>query len=333
MTTMTTTMAARTATRTTGRCASDFGLWRARSLELINGGLEKALGIYQDDRPAAVGTLGRAMAYSLLGGGKRLRPLLALAAGQAVGGRLPAALPAALAVEMVHAYSLIHDDLPAMDDDDLRRGRPTCHKVFGEALAILAGDALLALAFETLARAAGQRPAAAPRVNRALLELARAAGGLSLVGGQALDLSFEKRPLTAPEQPAPPGDLSLDMVRDMEERKTGRLITAALVCGAALAGAEAPEFKRLKRLGRALGLAFQIQDDLLNQCGDPARLGKAVGSDARRGKASFSLTGGREAAERELAALIDDARQTAGTFKAPGGRLLGIIDSLTGRQA
>ncbi len=307
--------------------------WRLKNLERVRSGLAKALDRLRPGEPPKVIELLDAMAYALLGGGKQLRPLLALAAAEAVGGRAVAALPPALAVEMVHAYSLVHDDLPAMDDDDLRRGRPTCHKVYGEAAAILAGDALLTLAFQTLAESGLKTPEAARRANLAIVHLARAAGAAGMVGGQMLDLAFEKRPDPASGHDTRSEAVTGDMVKIMETRKTGELMAAALVGGAIFGGGGAGDLRLLRRLGLTLGLAFQIRDDLLNQEGDPALTGKAVGSDAARGKASFPNILGRAEAEREYAGLTGQALAWAASFKQPGRRLVQIIDSLVHRRA
>jgi len=230
------------------------------------------------------------MRYSLLGPGKRLRPLLALLAARVCGGRIDAAMPAACAVEMVHAYSLIHDDLPAMDNDDLRRGRPTCHKVFGEALAILAGDALLAAAFEVLAK--GVRP---PDVAaECCAVLAEAAGAGQLVGGQAEDMEAD-------------ATNTLDALESMHSRKTGAMIAASLVLGALTAGADRPRIDALADYGRRLGLAFQIVDDLLDVRGDENAVGKRLQKDARGGKRTFPGLIGVEASIRRAEQLVAEA--------------------------
>jgi geranylgeranyl pyrophosphate synthase len=225
-----------------------------------------------------------AMRYAVLGGGKRIRPALVYACGSALGAPLEALDPPAAAIELVHAYSLVHDDLPAMDDDDFRRGRPTCHRAFDEATAILAGDALQALAFGVLAGAA--LPA---RTRAAMCEaLARAAGTAGMAGGQALDLAA-----TATE-------LDAEGVERMHRLKTGALIAAALHLGALAADAEAALIERLERFGHRLGLAFQIRDDLLDEEGDPDRAGKRLGKDRAAGKRTFPAVLGREGARMRL---------------------------------
>jgi geranylgeranyl diphosphate synthase type II len=220
-------------------------------------------------------SLREAMRYSLLAPGKRLRPILVVMASEACQGADP--WPAACAVEMIHAYSLIHDDLPAMDDDDLRRGQPTCHKKFGEALAILAGDALLTMAFQVLAEGYPDRTAAS-----CCRELAQAAGAAGMVGGQVDDLAWEQG-----------GEPSFDGLEYLHQRKTGALIRASLRLGALAAYAQrpspppAPVLECLDGYGRCLGLAFQIVDDLLDVEGDAEQTGKRVGKDAARGKLTY----------------------------------------------
>jgi geranylgeranyl diphosphate synthase type II len=236
--------------------------------------------------------LREAMAYSLLAGGKRLRPLLVLLSCEACGGSIEAALPAACALEMVHTYSLIHDDLPAMDDDDLRRGRPTNHVVYGEALAILAGDALLTRAFEIIAQHVLPKEVAAD----CSADLAAAAGWCGMVAGQVADLEAEHQ-----------GIATLDQLEAVHRRKTGRLLCSALTMGARIARAADDWRERLKSYGLAVGLAFQITDDLLDVSGDPQKVGKGTQKDARHGKLTYPALLGMEESRRRAARLIDDA--------------------------
>jgi geranylgeranyl diphosphate synthase type II len=221
--------------------------------------------------------LREAMEYSLMAGGKRLRPVLTLLACEACGGTPEDAMPAACALEMVHTYSLVHDDLPAMDDDDLRRGRPTNHKQFGEAMAILAGDALLTRAFEVIAR--GIRPADVAAA--CCVDLAAAAGAAGMVGGQVADLEAEEI--------SPSGDQATDGARlaGIHRRKTGALIACAVSMGARVAGVNETLRESLCGYGQNIGLAFQITDDLLDIAGDRDRMGKGVGKDADRGKLTY----------------------------------------------
>lgn len=235
--------------------------------------------------------LAEAMRYSLLAPGKRLRPLLVLLAAEACGGDETAVMPAACAVEMIHAYSLIHDDLPAMDDDDLRRGRPTCHKVYGEALAILAGDALLTLAFELLARET-QPPAVAAECCTLL---GRAAGCSALVGGQADDLAGQF------------SEGSAESLMAIHRRKTGAMMLVSLQLGATISGADAGQLAALTEYGQCLGLAFQITDDLLDVRGETAAMGKRVNKDSDRGKLTYPGLLGIEESERRAEALVDQA--------------------------
>lgn len=239
-----------------------------------------------------------AMRYSLLGGGKRLRPLLALAACEATRrafgpDQWAPAMPAACAVEMIHTYSLVHDDLPAMDDDAMRRGRATSHVVFGEGMAILAGDALQAEAFATLARAADREtPERALRVLRAIRVIADAAGPVGMAGGQAIDLAHDPshtltRGLTTPLPTEPVAPLEADELADMHARKTGALIRAAVASGAMLGGADAATLAHLDTYASAIGLAFQIVDDILDVEGASADLGKTAGKDAASGKPTY----------------------------------------------
>ena len=257
----------------------------ARYRGLVDEGLEKLM-------PAAdvePGGLHEAMRYSVFAGGKRLRPILVLAAGGACGAGVQLLLPAACAVEMIHTYSLIHDDLPAFDDDELRRGKPTSHTVFGEPQAILAGDALQSLAFAVLARAATDS-AHPERWIAAVAELAEAAGSTGMAGGQWLDVEAEGR--------AP----SRDELEAIHASKTGALLTGCVRVGALLAGAGNDDLARLTSYGRSVGLAFQIVDDILDVEGSVEELGKVPGVDADRDKATYpgllGMQQARDAAEQ-----------------------------------
>lgn len=236
--------------------------------------------------------LGAAMRYSVLAGGKRLRPILVCLACEACGGDPQQALPAACAIEMVHTYSLIHDDLPAMDDDTLRRGKPTCHVQFGEATAILAGDALLTLAFEILARDVQPADVAAA----CCVELANASGPVGMVAGQQADLEAE----TA-------GVHTVDQLERIHRRKTGRLLTAALLMGGRIAGASSEILDRLKIYGKAVGLAFQIADDLLDVTGNEQTLGKRAQKDAGQGKLTYPALLGVQDSRKRAEELIAEA--------------------------
>ncbi|MBI5545590.1 MAG: polyprenyl synthetase family protein [Deltaproteobacteria bacterium] len=253
-------------------------------------------------------TLFDAMEYSLLGGGKRLRPLLTLAAAEAVGGKAEGSvLDFACALEFVHTYSLVHDDLPAMDDDDLRRGRPTCHKVFGEAMAMLAGDALLAEAFRVLCR--GSEP---QRLQLCSL-LATASGAHGLVGGQADDVREE-------------WPRSLEFLESLHRRKTGALIAVACAGGAVAAGAGEREVCAMHDYGMHLGLAFQIIDDLMDLAGDPVKAGKTKGTDARKGKVTFPALLGNGVALSRARAEKAVAQSAVEHLGDPAAALIALAD-------
>ncbi len=242
------------------------------------------------------GELHRAMRYSLFAGGKRLRPVLALAAGEACGGATGELMPFACALELVHTFSLIHDDLPAMDDDDLRRGQPTCHKVFGEAMAVLAGDALLNRAFELLAELP---PAADAGLVRRRLQatglLAAAVGTGGLIGGQVEDMAHEGR------------EVDGATLERIHRAKTGALLRACVAGGALLADAVAEDRERLARYGAAVGLAFQVVDDVLDATEPAERLGKTAGKDAKAKKATYVRVHGLDAARQAAAGLLAEA--------------------------
>jgi len=266
-------------------------------------------------RPA---TLHRAMRYAVFAGGKRLRPILCLAAAEACGGKIPAALPAACAVECIHTYSLIHDDLPCMDDDDFRRGRPTTHKVFGEAVAVLAGDALATIAFEILGRTKETTRHGAGEFFR---ELSKAAGSLFLVGGQVADMEAEKRQAT-------PAELLF-----IHRGKTAAMISVSLRLGAMSANATPAQVKALGKFGENLGLAFQIIDDILDITQTSEQLGKSAGKDAAAGKATYPAVFGLEKSRREAARFTKAALKALEPFGKNADFLRAIADQLLGRQS
>ncbi len=270
----------------------------------VESALERAMHMSGDCPPR----LREAMTYSLLAGGKRLRPVLVLMACEACGGDSEAALPAACAIEMIHTYSLIHDDLPAMDDDDYRRGRLTNHKVFGEALAILAGDGLLTLAFEIMAR--DVRPASVAAACCA--DLAFAAGACGMVGGQVADLEAETRstggsPVTDPESDHHTRAACATELEAIHRRKTGRLIRSALTLGGRIAQADVATLGTLDHYGTCIGLAFQIADDVLDVTGTQDKLGKGVGKDSGLGKLTYPGLIGLDRSRQMAQELIDEA--------------------------
>lgn len=282
-----------------------FAAWQAAQLARVEQALDEWM-------PAqAPAGLGEVMRYAVQGGGKRLRPLLALAACEAVEGAPQAALRAACAVELIHAYSLVHDDMPCMDNDVLRRGKPTVHVRFGQAQALLAGDALQALAFEILtpepsAATSADMPAA---MQAALCRLlARAAGADGMAGGQAIDLASVGLPLTEPE------------LRAMHRRKTGALLLASVRMGAACAAHPLPAaaLQALDAYGQALGLAFQVVDDVLDVTADSALLGKTAGKDAAAGKPTYVSLLGLEAARQLAADLLAQAENALNALQASG---------------
>lgn len=253
----------------------------------------QALEAYLDTWEDVPDTLDQAIRYTLLADGKRLRPALVLGAADIIAGDDAPALPAACALEMIHTYSLIHDDLPCMDDDDVRRGKPTSHKMYGEAIAILAGDGLLAMAFDLLAKTNNAQVVA---------EVARAAGVAGMVGGQVADLQSERHHLDA------------DDLRNIHRRKTGALIRASVRAGGIIAGANKAQLGMLSAFGENIGVAFQIADDILDVTGDEAALGKRVGSDHAKGKATYPALVGLEESRRLANEAVEAAIETLTGF-------------------
>jgi len=259
-----------------------------------------------------------AIRYSVFAGGKRLRPALCLLACESVLGKSVPAIPAAVALEMIHTFSLIHDDLPGMDDDDLRRGRPSNHIVFGEGMAILAGDALLAIAFETLAKS----PLGKARDPRTLIRIVTEATGTGgMIGGQAMDLVSEGK------------RVPLKRVLAMHSRKTGMLIRGSLLLGAEIGGASPALKRRFGEYGARVGLAFQIGDDLLNVRSSRRKLGKSVGSDKARGKATAPGAVGVERAEREAERLLLQAKRLAAGLGRRAAEFESLTEFLLGRRS
>ncbi len=259
---------------------------------------------------AAPAGLGAAMRYAVLGGGKRLRPLLVLAACEAVGGDRNAAIRAACAVELIHAYSLVHDDMPCMDNDVLRRGKPTVHVQFGEAQAMLAGDAMQALAFEVLTPEEGMAPALQARLCALL---ARAAGFAGMAGGQAIDLASIGQSLDEPT------------LRDMHRRKTGMLLQASVMMGAACGKASAATLAALNDYGAAIGLAFQVVDDILDVTQESATLGKTAGKDQQDNKPTYVAVLGLELARQLARDLRLQALQALSNSRLPDPARLGLL--------
>jgi geranylgeranyl diphosphate synthase type II len=263
----------------------------------------------------------RAMRYSVLAGGKRLRPILVIAGAEVVGATPSSVMPTACAMEMIHTYSLIHDDLPAMDDDDYRRGRLTNHKVFGEAIAILAGDALLTYAFQLVAQNAALAKVDAKVVCDVVAEIAEAAGTLGMVGGQVVDIESEGKTIT-------PAELEYIHIH-----KTAALLRASLTVGARLGGADAAALAAVADAGQSLGLAFQIVDDILDVEGSLETLGKTAGSDERKQKVTYPALHGIEASRREARRLIERTKSRLGVFGARSVPLCALADFVVERKS
>jgi geranylgeranyl pyrophosphate synthase len=304
----------------------------------IEGALEHCL----SKAPAAPAVVVDAMRYSLLGGGKRLRPILVIASAEGVAQAIGAseaaardlAMPAACALEMIHTYSLIHDDLPSMDDDELRRGRPTSHVVHGEGMAILAGDGLQAEAFKLLAREPqGYHPTLMQRKLRVIALIAEAAGAIGMVGGQAIDLSAIRPASAKAAAGAQPVTLTPDGLRDMHARKTGALIRAAVAAGAIMGGATDQLFTALDQYGTEIGLAFQIVDDILDEEGSAATLGKTAGKDKAAGKPTYPALFGLDRSKQLAAESHAHARAALERAGLLDSRLADIASWIIERKA
>lgn len=293
--------------------SSDLKTYLAQRCALVDEQLQQSLPAAE----VAPSTLHQAMRHSLFAGGKRLRPILCLAAAEACGGSLEDAAPLACAVECLHTYSLIHDDLPAMDDDDFRRGVPTCHKVYGEAIAILAGDAMQALAFELIARA---KPSARHGHAAMLRELAVTAGSLHLVAGQVADLEGEGKAL------------DLAALQFIHHNKTAALLCTSLRLGGMSANASPEQMQALQDFGMATGLAFQVIDDILDCTQSSEKLGKSAGKDEASGKSTYPALMGLEASREVARELTAKAHQALAVFNGNDARLGELADHLLGRD-
>jgi geranylgeranyl diphosphate synthase type II len=270
--------------------------------------------------PAASSRIADAMGYSVMAGGKRLRPVLCLASAEAVDGRSEDALIAAVALELIHTYSLIHDDLPAMDDDARRRGKPTCHVAFDEATAILAGDALLTLAFQLLASQKGTAGVPADRQLQVIHVVAAAAGYEGMIGGQMADIASEGH------------RIALSKLEQLHLMKTGALINAAIKTGAILGGGTLEQIQHLDSYAQNLGLAFQITDDILNVEGDPALLGKAVGTDEQKKKSTYPALLGLEESRKLAANRVKEALQSLEYFDKKADPLRAVAQYIIDRK-
>lgn len=296
----------------------DLKLYLKEMQQVVDGALERYLP-RADELPAIIH---QSMRYSMFAGGKRVRPILVLSSCNAVGGLLEKALPAACALEMIHTYSLIHDDLPAMDNDDFRRGNPTNHKVYGEATAILAGDGLLTEAFILLSGAEASRDLDPAIVRLVLHEIAVAAGSRGMIGGQVVDMESEGKK-----------EIDLATVQYIHTHKTGALIRASVRSGALIGGATCEELDALTRYGEAIGLAFQIADDILDIEGTTEEIGKDAGSDQERGKATYPAVMGLAEAKRRAIELVDVALNSLALFDGKADPLREIAAYIVKRKS
>lgn len=280
--------------------------------------VNEALDRYLPSAGEIPAVLHESMRYSVINGGKRLRPVLLLAACEAVGGSIDDAMPAACALEMIHAFSLIHDDLPCMDDDDYRRGKLTNHKVYGEATALLAGDGLLVKAFETITANKGSIPA--DSLIKVVRTVAAATGNTGMIGGQVLDMESEGK------------DVDLEDVKAIHSRKTGALLTASMVCGGLIGGGSDEDIDALRTYGEKVGMAFQIADDILDLVGDEAKLGKPVRSDLKQAKATYPRVLGIDKSLETAQKAVQDATDAVGRFGSKADPLVAIARFIVERE-
>jgi geranylgeranyl diphosphate synthase type II len=298
-----------------GRTSSSFDLtaYLKRQQSLVEEALDGSLAITRPEK------IYEAMRYSLLAGGKRLRPILCLATCELTGGTVEMALPTACALEMIHTMSLIHDDLPAMDNDDYRRGKLTNHKVYGEDIAILAGDGLLAYSFEYVATQTRNVPP--ERIVEVIARLGRTVGAAGLVGGQVLDLESEGKP-----------DISVDTLSFIHTHKTGALLETSVVSGAILAGASTDELQRLSKYAQNIGLAFQIVDDILDITSTQEELGKTAGKDLRAQKATYPSLWGLDESRNQAQHLVNEAIAQLAVFDEKAEPLRAIASYIVTRK-
>ena len=283
--------------------------------------VDEALGGFLPESEEQSADVVKAMRYSLFAGGKRLRPILCIAGAEAVGGDAQSVLPVACALEMIHTYSLIHDDLPVMDNDDLRRGKPTNHRVFGEAVALLAGDGLLTKAFHLMTHPDPENRVKPGASLKVIGLIATAAGYEGMVGGQVVDIQSEGKE----------GDSSV--VEFIHTRKTGALIAASVCSGGILGGAEEDQLKALTSYGEDIGLAFQVADDILNVEGSSQEMGKSVGSDTQKGKITYPAVFGLERSKEIQRALVDRAMESMKSFEDRADPLRHIAKYIIKRKA
>ncbi|OPJ56949.1 polyprenyl synthetase family protein [Alkalithermobacter paradoxus] len=277
----------------------------------------------QDYIPEVVGyqkTLFESMKYSLDAGGKRLRPVLMMESCKLVGGNIDDVMPFASAIEMIHTYSLIHDDLPCMDDDDLRRGKLTNHKVFGEGMAVLAGDGLLNLAFEIMTKASLENEKESYKFLKAMNEIAKVSGVYGMIGGQAVDLECENK------------KVDKDVLDFIHMNKTSAMIIGAMRCGAIIGGASEKQLENITNYARCIGLGFQIVDDILDIVGDQSKLGKNIGSDVENNKSTYPSLFGLETSKQMAIDLIKEAKSSIASFESKAEFLNNLADYIVSRD-